>query len=197
MTGPGAHEVTQLLLAWSEGDEAALEKLVPFVYEELHRLARRYMSRESPDHVLQTTALVHEAYLRLVDQKRVRWQNRFHFFGVAAQMMRRILVDFARSQHRRKRGGGGHPVSLAEALEVPYRADADLVAFDDVLCALAAFDPRKARVVELRFFGGLTVEETAEALKVSPETVMRDWSAARAWLYRELRDQASSREEPH
>ena len=191
MTKPSSNEVSQLLLAWSDGDQTALEKLIPLVYEELHRLARHYMSRERPGHSLQTTALVNEAYLRLVDWEVVRWQNRAHFFGVAAQMMRRILVDFARSRQYAKRGGDVRHVSLAEAAVVSEERGADFIALDDALRGLAVIDPRKCQVVELRFFGGLSVEEAAEVLKVSPRTVMREWSLAQAWLHREL----SKREE--
>ncbi len=186
MTDVPAHEVTQLLQAWSVGDEEALGKLIPLVHKELHRLARRYMAGESPGHTLQTTALVNEAYLRLVDVKKVSWQNRAHFFGVSAQLMRRILVDLARSRHSLKRGGDAHTLSLEESLIVSPERGADLVALDDTLKALASVDPRRSRVVELRFFGGLSVEETAEVLKVSPETVMHDWKLAKAWLLREL-----------
>ena len=186
MTEPSTHEVTALLLAWSQGDPSALEKLTPLVYQELHRLARGYMGREHAGHTLQTTALVHEAYLRLIDSSRVRWQNRAHFFAVAAQLMRRILVDFARSHHQLKRGGEAPRVSLSEAFEVAGEKDADLVALDDALQNLASVDLRKSRVVELRFFGGLSVEETAEVLQVSPDTVMRDWRLAKLWLLREL-----------
>jgi len=186
MTTPSPNEVTQLLLAWSDGDPAALDKLIPLVYEELHRLAQGYLHREAPGHTLQTTALVNEAYLRLIDWKSMRWQNRAHFFGVSAQLMRRILVDFARSRHYAKRGGGGHRVSLDEAAVVSAERDADFLALDEALARLAAIDPRKSQVVELRFFEGLSVEEIAEVLKVSPRTVMREWSLARAWLYREL-----------
>jgi len=186
MTEPSTHEVTALLLAWSQGDPSALEKLTPLVYQELHRLARGYMGREHAGHTLQTTALVHEAYLRLIDSSRVRWQNRAHFFAVAAQLMRRILVDFARSRHQLKRGGEAPRVSLSEAFEVAGEKDAGLVALDDALQNLASVDLRKSRVVELRFFGGLSVEETAEVLQVSPDTVMRDWRLAKLWLLREL-----------
>jgi RNA polymerase sigma factor (TIGR02999 family) len=183
---PSPQEVTQLLLAWSNGDQAALEKLTPLVYQELHRLAKRYMGGQRPGHTLQTTALVHEAYLRLIDSSQVRWQNRAHFFAVSAQLMRRVLVDFARSRHYLKRGGGAVKVSLDEALEVCAERGAELIALDDALQHLAIIDPRKCQVVELRFFGGLSVEETAEALKVSPDTVLRDWRLARTWLLREL-----------
>jgi RNA polymerase sigma factor (TIGR02999 family) len=181
-----SQEVTRLLIAWSEGDQAALEKLIPLVYQELRRLAKLYLKRERPGHSLQTTALVHEAYLRLIDSSRVRWQNRAHFFAISAQLMRRILVDFARSRRYLKRGGEAQHVSLGEALDVAEARGAALVALDDALQALARIDERKSRVVELRYFGGLSVEETAEALKVSTETVKRDWRLARTWLRREL-----------
>jgi RNA polymerase sigma factor (TIGR02999 family) len=180
-------EVSALLRAWSDGDRSALEKLTPIVYDELHRLARYYMNGERTGHSLQTTALVNEAYVRLTDYKRMRWENRAHFFAVSAQLMRRILVDHAR-RHNLKRGAGVQRVSLEDTAVVGERSE-DLVVLDDALQALARFDSRKAQVVELRFFGGLSVEETAEVLKVSPVTVMRDWSAARAWLYRELSGQ--------
>src|ERR1700724_1267938 len=182
---PVVDDVSTLLRAWSEGDQSALETLTPMVYEELHRLARRYMQRERPGHSLQTAALVNEAYLRLVDYKRMQWQNRAHFFAVSAQLMRRILVERAR-RHNLKRGGSVQHVSLDEAALVGGKRAADLVALDDAMNALARLDPRKVQVVEMRFFGGLSVEETAEVLKVSPVTVMRDWSTAKAWLYREL-----------
>lgn len=180
-------EVTQLLLAWNDGDESALEKLVPLVYEELRRLARRYMRRERPDHTLQTTALINEAYLQLVDIRNVHWQNRAHFFALCARLMRRILVDFARTRNYAKRGGGARPLSLDESPAVSPARSTDLVAVDEALNALTKIDDRKAQVVELRFFGGLTVEESAEVLKVSPETVRRDWRLAKVWLLRELR----------
>jgi RNA polymerase sigma factor (TIGR02999 family) len=186
LTDVPAHEVTQFLQAWSEGDEQALGKLIPLVHKELRRLARRYMAGEAPGHTLQTTALVNEAYLRLVDVKKISWQNRAHFFGVSAQLMRRILVDLARSRRALKRGGNVYTLSLEEALIVSPERGADLVALDDTLKALASIDPRRSRVVELRFFGGLSVEEAAEVLKVSPETVMHDWKLAKAWLLREL-----------
>lgn len=186
MTTPASQEVSQLLLAWSDGDQSALDKLVPLVYAELRRLASHYMSRERPGHSLQTTALVNEAYLRLVDYKRMRWEGRAHFFAVSAQLMRRILVEHARKRQYLKRGGGAARVALEEAAVISEEPTADLVALDDALESLAAIDRRKSRVVELRFFGGLSVEETAEVLKVSPLTVMRDWSTAKAWLYREL-----------
>lgn len=181
-------EVSSLLRAWSDGDQRALARLTPIVYEELRRLARYYMSGERTGHSLQTTALVNEAYLRLTDYKRMRWENRAHFFAVSAQLMRRILVDHAR-RHNRKRGAGVPHVSLEDTALLRER-DEDLVVLDDALQALAQFDSRKAQVVELRFFGGLSVEETAEVLKISPITVMRDWSTARAWLYREMRGES-------
>jgi RNA polymerase sigma-70 factor, ECF subfamily len=178
-------DVTQLLQAWSRGDASALNKLTPLVYKELHRVAHRYMAMENPGHTLQTTALVNEAYLRLVSN-RATWQNRAHFFAISAQLMRQILVDFARSRHQLKRGGKIQRVSLEEATVSSEEPDADLVALDDALNALAAVDHRKSRVVELRFFGGLSVEQTAEVLKVSADTVLRDWRLAKLWLMREL-----------
>jgi len=178
---------TELLRAWSQGDGSALDRLVPLVYEELHRLARRYMRQERPDHTLQATSLVNEAYLRLIDVNRVEWRDRAHFLAVAAQMMRRILVEFARHRHRQKRGGGAVRVNLDDLQELPDPKERDLVALSDALSALATFDARMGQVVELRFFGGLTVEETAEVLNVSAETVMRDWKTAKAWLLREIR----------
>ncbi|HTC40894.1 MAG TPA: sigma-70 family RNA polymerase sigma factor [Candidatus Acidoferrales bacterium] len=178
-------EITMLLRTWSEGDQSALERLAPIVYDELHRLAGRYMKRERPGHSLQTTALVNEAYMRLVDYKRMEWQNRAHFFAVSAQLIRRILVEHAR-RHNLKRGGSVQHVSLEEAAVVGGSRAADLVALDDAMKRLAQLDARKEQVVEMRFFGGLSVEETAEVLKVSAVTVMRDWSTAKAWLYREL-----------
>lgn len=181
-----APDITQLLQAWTEGDEQALDKLMPLVYRELHRLAQRSMAHERSGHTLQTSALVNEAYLRLVDARKVNFQNRVHFFAVSAQLMRRILVEFARRRGSLKRGGDVHRVSLEESLVVYGERGVDLVALDDALRALAAFDTRRSRVVELRFFGGLSVEETAEALKVSPETVMHDWKLAKAWLLREM-----------
>jgi len=181
-----SHDVTELLLAWSNGDEKALKKLTSIVYNELHRLARHYMAVERPDHTLQATALVNEAYMRLVNWKPMRWQNRAHFFAVSAQLMRRILVDFARAHQRQKRGAGQRSLSLEDVAVVSPGRGEDLVAFDDALKRLAEFDGRKAQVVELRFFGGLSVEETAEVLKVSPFTVLRDWKLAKLWLLREL-----------
>ena len=186
MTQALPEEVTGLLLAWSGGDQAALEKLMPLVYAELHRLARRYMGGEHAGHTLQTSALVNEAYLRLIDAHGVRWQNRAHFFAVSAQIMRRILVDFARAKQNLKRGGGARQVTLDEALVVTPESGADLLALDEALEKLAVLNPRQAQVVELRYFGGLNEEEQAEVLKVSPRTVRSDWSLARAWLYREL-----------
>jgi RNA polymerase sigma-70 factor, ECF subfamily len=185
MSVPDSHEVTELLVAWSDGDEQALDRLAPLVQAELHRLARRYMSRERGDHLLQTSALINEAYLRLIDWKAARWQNRAHFFGVAAQMMRRILVDFARRRPRAAEGEARH-VSLEDALVIAEERQPDLVALDEALVTLAELDERKARVVELRFFGGLSVDETAEVLKLSNITVIREWNKAKAWLYREL-----------
>ena len=178
-------DISSLLHAWSEGDQNALERLTPVVYDELHRLARRYMRRERPGHSLQTTALVNEAYMRLLDYKRIEWQDRAHFFAISAQLMRRILVEHAR-RHNLKRGGGVPHVSLEEAAVVGGGRAADMVALDDAMNALARVDPRKVQVVEMRFFGGLSVEETAEVLKVSAVTVKRDWSTAKLWLYREL-----------
>jgi len=180
------HELTQLLRAWSEGDEQALEKLVPLVYAELHRLARHYMAGEPAGHTLQTSALVNEAYLRLVNFKNVTWQNRAHFFGVSAGLMRRILVDFVRARRSLKRGGDVLTVSLEEGSISLPAAGADLEALDDALKTLALMDPRRSRVVELRFFVGLSAEETAEVLRVSAETVLHDWKLAKVWLLREL-----------
>lgn len=180
-------EVTKLLLAWGAGDELALEQLLPVVHRELHGMARRYMAGERPDHTLQASALVNEAYLKLVDVGKIQWQNRAHFFGVCAQLMRQILVDFGRRRHYLKRGGGVRPVAFNESLTISAAQTTNLVALDDALNALAVVDPRRVRVVELRFFAGLTVEETAEVLKVSPDTVVRDWRLAKAWLHRELK----------
>jgi RNA polymerase sigma-70 factor, ECF subfamily len=188
LKAPPCGDVSSLLRAWSNGDRSALEKLTPIVYDELRRLARHYMSAERAGHSLQTTALVNEAYVRLTDYKRMRWENRAHFFAVSAQLMRRILVDHAR-RHNLKRGAAVQHISLEETAAVRER-DENLVVLDEALQALARFDSRKAQVVELRFFGGLSVEETAEILKVSPVTVMRDWSTARAWLYREMKGES-------
>lgn len=176
---------TELLLAWGRGDAGAFDELVPLVHAELRRVARRYLTRERRDHTLQATALVNEAYLRLVDLKRMRWQDRAHFFAMSARIMRRILVDFARARRNEKRGGGAPRVTLDEAIDAA-RAGADLVAIDDALKTLAAVHPRKAEVVEMRFFGGLNLEETAAALEVSVDTVKRDWRFAKLWLRREL-----------
>jgi RNA polymerase sigma factor (TIGR02999 family) len=185
---PGG-EISVLLQAWSNGDQRALQELAPIVYDELHRLAQRYLKHERPDHSLQATALVNEAYLRLVDYRRMRWENRAHFFAVSAQLMRRILVDHAR-RHNQKRGAGFEHLALEETATVGGGRSGDLAALDDAMTVLARLDSRKARVVELRFFGGLSVEETAEVLKISPVTVTRDWNTARAWLYRELSPEA-------
>ena len=186
MPASSAQHVTRLLHAWSQGKDAALEELLPLVHQELRRLARRYMFGERPGHTLQTTGLVNEAYLRLVNSRKVNWQNRAHFFAISAQLMRRILVDYARTRGYQKRGGGVPKITLDEALMGPHERGRDIVALDDALNALADVDPRKSKVVELRFFGGLSVEETAEVLKVSPDTVMRDWRLAKAWLAREM-----------
>jgi RNA polymerase sigma-70 factor, ECF subfamily len=188
MTEPASKEVTQLLVDWSKGDREALDRLVPYVYDELHRLARHYMRRERVGHTLQTSALINEAYLRLVDQT-VAWKNRAHFFGIAARLMRQILVDHARAHKYAKRGGDAEQVSLDKAANLAQSRAAELVALDEALNSLAAIDPQQARIVEMRFFGGLTIEETAEALGISHATVERDWSVARAWLTRELKKQ--------
>jgi RNA polymerase sigma-70 factor (ECF subfamily) len=183
---PVSQDITQLLVDWSNGDQAALDKLLPLVNTELRQLARRYLRRENPGHTLQTSALVNEAYLRLIDQKSVRWQNRAHFFGIAAQLMRRILIDHARKHHYAKRGGGALKVSLDEAAAVTEAWTAELLAIDEALEKLTAMDVRKGRIVELRFFGGLSLEETAEVLGISSPTVQREWRAAKAWLHRIL-----------
>ncbi len=182
-----SHEVTVLLRGWRRGDAAALDKLMPLVYDELHRLAHRYMVREQAGHTLQTTALINEAYLRLIDARQVEWRDRAHFFAISANLMRRILVEFARSRRSGKRGGDGHRVDLDESAVLPAGRHTDLVALNDALDALAQVDPREAQVVELRFFGGLSVEETAEVLKVSANTVMREWNHAKVWLLHELK----------
>ena len=187
MISSGTHRVTGLLLDWGKGDEAALDELVPLVHDELRRIARRCMAGERHGHTLQATALVNEAYLRMVDVQHVDWQNRTHFLAMSARLMRRILVDFARSKRSQKRGDGAVQVTLGDALAVTTELGHDLAVLDDALHALAAVDERKARVIELRFFGGLNVEETASVLKVSADTVVRDWRLARAWLARELR----------
>jgi RNA polymerase sigma factor (TIGR02999 family) len=186
MGAPSQKQITQMLVDWGNGDQAALEKLTPLVYEELHRLARLYMRRERPGHTLQTSALVNEAYIRLIDWKNIHFQNRAHFYGVSAQLMRRILVDFARSRNYAKRGGPTRDISLEEAMIVSQDKGVDLVELNDALDSLVVLNERQSRVVELRFFGGLQLEEIAEVLKVSVGTVRRDWSLARAWLHREL-----------
>ena len=188
MTIPASapQEVTQMLLDWSLGDQQALDRLIPVVYGELRRLASRHLRRERADHTLQTTALIHEAYLKLIEQRNVRWQNRAHFFGIAAQLMRRILVDHARTRHRVKRGGAAMRVPLEEVVVAAEGLNINLVSLDEALTRLAAVDSRQGRIVELRFFGGLSVEETAEVLRVSAATVKNDWSMAKAWLRREL-----------
>ena len=183
---PSPKEVTRLLVAWSNGDQEAFDKLVPLVYDELHRRARRYLRKEQRGHVLQTTALVHEAYLRLIDARSLSWQNRAHFFAIASRLMRRILVDYARSRSYVRRGGEARHVQLEEASMLSHEKGPDLVALDDALQALATIDRRKSEVIELRFFGGLSVDETAEVLKVSADTVMRDWRLAKSWLLHEL-----------
>jgi RNA polymerase sigma-70 factor (ECF subfamily) len=186
MVVPSTHEVTQLLKAWTTGDEQALQKLTPLVYEQLRRVAQHHMAGQRPGHILQTTALVNEVYLQLLDCGQMNWQDRAHFFAMSAQLMRRILIDFARSRGSQKRGGDVLHVSLDEAPSMCKEPDPNLLALDDALKALATVDERKSKVVELRFFGGLSVEETAAVLKVSPETVMRDWRLAKLWLLREL-----------
>jgi RNA polymerase sigma factor (TIGR02999 family) len=179
-------DVTTILLAWNSGDQEALDRLMPLIYKELRRMARRYMRSESPDHTLQATALVHDVYVQLVDQKRVNWKNRAHFFGAAAQIIRRLLVDHARSRHRLKRGGGAFKVEWKEELSASQPQEMDLLVLHDALNRLATIDPQQSRIIELRYFGGLSIEETAEALSISPATVKRDWAFARAWLYREM-----------
>jgi RNA polymerase sigma factor (TIGR02999 family) len=183
---PSSADVTELLVSWSGGDKSAEKELFSLVYRELRRLAHRYMVRENPGNTLQTTALVNEAYLRLIDRKRANWQNRAHFFGFSAQVMRHILVDLARSKNYQKRGGEMQKIALDEGLVMSPLKDGYMVVLDDALKALAEVDARKSKVVELRFFGGMSVEETAEVLKVSPDTVMRDWRLAKAWLWREM-----------
>ncbi len=194
MGNPTTHEITHLLVAWNHGDQAALESLSPLINQELHRLAKLYMVGERQGHLLQPTALVNEAWLRLIDWQNVEWKNRAHFLGLAAQIMRRILVDFARARDREKRGGDALQVSLSEASNVPSERNAELVALDDALQALEKLSPRQARMIELRFFAGLTDEESAEALGVSVGTVRRDWSLAEAWLFRELKRKESGRD---
>jgi len=180
------HEVTQLLIEWSNGDKAALDKLMPLIYDELRRLAHHYMSREHPGHTLQTTAVVNEAYLRLINRKRVRWQNRAHFFAIAAHLMRSILVDHARSHASAKRGGGTRTIALDEAMIISQERAAEVVALDEALGQLAEIDPQQSGIVEMRFFAGLTIEETAEVLSLSPATIKREWSMAKAWLFHKI-----------
>ena len=186
MTQTKTHEVTRLLQAWGRGEDAALEQFIPIVYRELKRIAHRYMAGQPQDHTLQTTALINEAYLKLIDSRQVNWQDRAHFLAISAQLMRRILVDFARSRACQKRGGGVREITLNEGFMGAQTRAQNLVALDDALKALSELDPRKCKVVELRFFGGLSVEETAQALKVCPDTVARDWRMAKAWLASEL-----------
>jgi RNA polymerase sigma factor (TIGR02999 family) len=186
MADPLRNQITQLLVAWSDGDQTARDKLMPLVYEELHRLAHQYMKRESPGHTLQTSALVNEAFVKLVDQRNVLWRNRAHFYGIAAQLMRRILVDHARSRKTAKRGGGVVATSFDDGLYISQKRSGEVVAVHEALEQLAKFDQRKGQIVELRFFGGLSIDETAEVLGVSPGTVMRDWTLAKAWLLREI-----------
>jgi len=186
MKTPAQDEISQLLLDWSDGDQKALDRLIPVVYQELHRLAHHYMRRERPGQTFQTTALVDEAYLRLVNYKRMRWQDRAHFFAIAAQVMRRILVEHARSRDSAKRGAGAPKVSLEETVVVSEGRSAEVIAVNDALIDLEAWDARKGKIVELRFFGGLNIEETAEVMKISPTTVQREWRAAKAWLHRAL-----------
>jgi RNA polymerase sigma-70 factor (ECF subfamily) len=188
MTTPPAPDVTQLLLDWSKGNRGASDKLMPLVYDELRRVAQNYLSRERPDHTLQATALVHEAYLKLVNQTSVDWRDRAHFFGLASQMMRHILVDHARRHQAAKRGGFAQRLTIVEAVSFPEQKDFDLVALDEALTRLAELDPQQSRIVEMRFFGGLTVEETAMALGLSVSTLNREWRLAKAWLLRELTD---------
>jgi RNA polymerase sigma factor (TIGR02999 family) len=190
MTTASTKDVTRLLLDWSAGDRAALDQVMPLVYDELRRLAGQYLRRQRPGHTLQPTALVHEAYIRLVDQSHVQWQNRAHFFGMAAQVMRRILVDHARRHQAAKRGSGARTVALDDAVSFSKERQVDLVALDDALTGLATFDPQQCRIVELRFFGGLTIEETAEVLGLSPATVKREWNMAKTWLHKQVRREA-------
>ena len=191
MNPSSSTDITELLVAWTNGNQAARDRLMGVVYDELHRLAHRYMRRESPGHTLQTSALLNEAFVRLVDQKNVQWQNRAHFFAIAAQMMRRILVDYARSRNYAKRGGGARAMSLDEALIVSDARNEEVVNVHEALERLTEFDARKGQIVELRFFGGLSIEETAEVLGVSPGTVMRDWTLAKAWLRRDMTNNPS------
>jgi len=186
MTAPTPSQITSLLIDWSNGDQSALDKLLPLVERELHRLAHNYMRRETPNHTLQTADLMNEAYLKLIDQKKTHWQNRAHFFGIAARIMRRILLNYARDQHRQKRGGKAVQISLSDVSVVYLEKTAELIALDEALERLAKFDERKGRVVELKYFGGLEVDEIAEVLKISSITVLRDWKFAKAWLFREI-----------
>ena len=186
MLNVASHQITQLLVDWGRGDELALEQLMPLVYDELRRMARRYMRRQPSGHTFQTTELIHEAYLKIAGQEELNWRNRAHFFGVAAQAMRHILVDYARSKNSRKRGGLAEKITLADNLVAAENRSEEIVALDDALKQLAVLDERKSRVVEMKFFGGLNIEEIAEVLKLSPETVKRDWRFARTWLLREL-----------
>ncbi len=188
MAGASPHEISRLLRAWSEGDESALDTLAPLVYDELHKLAHHYMRREERGHILQTTAVIHEAFLRLTRSRPTDWQDRTHFFGICARLMRQILVDFARAERSRKRGGETVRLALEDARQLSTDQDVDLLALDEALTSLTRINARKGRIVELRFFGGLSVEETAEVLKVSPDTVTRDWRLARAWLLKEMSD---------
>ncbi|MBX3297413.1 MAG: sigma-70 family RNA polymerase sigma factor [Acidobacteria bacterium] len=190
MTTKDSPEITQLLLAWREGDEGALEQLMPAVYQELRRLARNYMRRQNPDHTLQTTALVNEAFLRLVDSNRVNWQDRNHFFAISAQLMRRVLVDSARKRNSLKRGGDQIMVTLDDRAEVAIEKHEDMIALDEALERLAKLSPRQAQIVEMKYFAGLTEDQVAETLDLSTRTVRRDWNLARAWLYRELKGSA-------
>lgn len=189
MTTGSADNLTGLLIEWGQGNKAALDKLTPLVYEEIRRIAHRYMQSEREGHTLQTTALVNEAYLRLADQQKIEWQNRAHFFAVTAKVMRHILIDHARRRHYAKRGGEAHQVALEEGVSMSQPRAAELVALDEALNELARLDPRKSQVVELRYFGGLSLEETAKVLEVAPITVRRDWRAAKAWLYRRMMDE--------
>ena len=186
MTEPSSQQITQLLLAWGNGDHGALDKLVPLVYDDLRRLARRYMRGQRDGHTLQTTALVNEVYIRLIDTNLVKWHDRTHFFAISARLMRRVLIDFARAKNSLKRGGEQIQISLAEEIEAPMEKETDLVALDEALKNLAKLSLRQSQIVELRYFGGLSEEEIAETLKISTRTVRRDWNVARAWLYREL-----------
>jgi RNA polymerase sigma factor (TIGR02999 family) len=192
-----AENVTRLLADWSDGNQQALEQLLPLIYNELRHLAHNFLYRERPGHTLQTTALVHEAYLKLIDQRDAHWQNRAHFFAIAAQAMRRILIDSARKHAAAKRGGGAEKVSLDQAAEISLEPDSSLLALDEALNALAEIDPQQSRIIELRYFGGLTIEETAEVLKTSPATVKREWAMARAWLYQAMTGSRESAVEPN